>query len=55
MMARYHEGPGLGGWMLRLLGLLVLLAGIGFVLFAFFGDLSRPPAPRSLPVTLGSG
>ncbi len=54
-MARYDEGPGLGAWLLRLLGVLILLTVIGFVAYAFIGDLSRPATPRALPVTLGSG
>ena len=51
-MARYDEGPGLGGYLLRLLLVLVVLGGLGLVGFAYFGDLSRPAAPRLLPVTL---
>ena len=53
-MARYDdEGPGLFGYLIRFVFLIVLLGGIGLVGFAFFGDLSRPAAPVSLPVTLG--
>jgi hypothetical protein len=54
-MARYDEGPGLGGYVMRVLALLILLTGIGFVAFAYFGDLSRPAEPRAVPVTLGGG
>jgi hypothetical protein len=52
-MPRYDEGPGLVGYLLRFVLLLVLLAGIGLVGFAYFGDLSRPAAPRMQPVSLG--
>jgi len=52
-MPRYDEGPGIAGYVMRVLLMLVLLAGIGLVAFAYFGDLSRPAAPRMLPVTLG--
>jgi len=34
--------------------MLVLVGGIGFVAFAYFGDLSRTPEPHSLPVDLNS-
>lgn len=54
-MARYDDGPGLAGYLLRLIVLLVFLMGIGFVAFAFLGDLSRDPAPRVVPVILGTG
>lgn len=54
-MARYDDGPGLAGYLLRFIFMLILLAGIGFVAFAYFGDLDRPAAPRMLPVTLGGG
>jgi len=52
-MPRYDEGPGLMGYLLRFLLLLVLMAGIGLAGFAYLGDLSRPAEPRMLPVTLG--
>lgn len=54
-MARHDEGPGLGGYLLRFLLVLVVLAGVGLVGYAYFGDLSRPAQPRLLPVTLGGG
>lgn len=54
-MPRYDDGPGFFGYLIRLLVLLVLLGGIGLVGFAYFGDLSRAPEPRSLPVELPQG
>ena len=55
LMPRYDDGPGILGYLFRLVMILVVLGGIGFVAFAYFGDLSRTPEPRSLPVTLGQG
>ena len=49
----YDDGPGLFGWLFRLLMMVILVGGLGFLAFAFFGDISRPPEPRSLPVDLG--
>ena len=55
-MPRYDDdGPGFFGYVIRLLVVLVLVGGVGFVAFAWFGDLSRTPEPRSLPVTLPTG
>jgi hypothetical protein len=54
-MPRYDEGPGIGTYLFRFVFLLILLLGLGFVVFAYMGDLSRPSAPRLVPVTLGSG
>lgn len=54
-MPRYQEGPGLLGYLFRFLLLVVLLAGLGFVAFAYLGDLSRPAQPQIQPVTLGGG
>ncbi|MFN4102069.1 MAG: hypothetical protein ACK4GT_20090 [Pararhodobacter sp.] len=51
-MPRYDEGPGFFGYLLRLLVILILVAGLGFVAFAYVGDIGRPPEPRSLPVEL---
>jgi hypothetical protein len=52
-MARYDEGPGPLGYLFRFLLMLVLLTGLGFVAYAFVGNLDRPASPRMLPVTLG--
>lgn len=55
-MPRYDdEGPGVLGYFLRLILVLVLLGGVGFGAFTLFGDLSRPPLPVSQPVTLPQG
>lgn len=51
-MPRYREGPGILGYLFRLLVVLVLLGALGLVGYAYFGDLARAPAPRSLPVQL---
>ena len=51
-MSLYDDGPGVIGYLLRLVLILVLLGGVGFLAFAYFGDLSRQPEPRSLPVEL---
>lgn len=52
-MPRYNEGPGVLGYLFRFLFMMVLLAGLGFVAFAYLGDLSRPANPQMVPVTLG--
>lgn len=55
-MARYDDdGPGFFGYLFRLVLVLVLVGGVGFVAFAYFGDLSRTPEPRSIPVELQMG
>ncbi|MCL4674633.1 MAG: hypothetical protein KJZ59_01055 [Pararhodobacter sp.] len=54
-MPRYDDGPGLLGYLFRLVLILLLVFGIGFVAFAYFGDLSRAPEPRSVPVDLNGG
>jgi hypothetical protein len=54
-MARYDDRPGILGYLFRLVLLLVLLAGLGLVGFAYFGDLTRPARPQMMPVTLGGG
>ena len=51
-MPRYDDGPGFFGYLLRLLVILILVGGIGFVAFAYFGEIGRAPEPRSLPVEL---
>lgn len=52
-MARYNDdGPGLFSVVFRLLLVVVLLGALGLLAFAFVGDLSRAPQPRSLPVDL---
>lgn len=52
--SRYDDRPTLLGYLFRFLLMLVLVGGIGFVAFAYFGDLSRTPEPHSLPVDLNS-
>ncbi len=54
-MPRYNEGPGFFGYLFRLIVVLVLVGGVGFVAVAYFGDLGRTPEPRSLPVALQRG
>jgi hypothetical protein len=54
-MARYDEGPGPLGYLFRLVLMLVVLLGVGFVAYAYVGNLERPASPRILPVTLGGG
>ena len=55
-MPRYDdEGPGFFDYLLRLVLVLALLGGVGFVVFAYFGDLGRAPEPRVLPVDLPQG
>ncbi|MCA2010195.1 hypothetical protein [Pararhodobacter sp. CCB-MM2] len=54
-MPRYNDGPGFFGYLFRLVLILVLVGGVGFVAFAYFGDLGRAPEPRSLPVDLQLG
>lgn len=52
-MARYHdERPGLLGYALRLVVILVVLGAIGLVGFAYFGDLSPVTDSRSIPISL---
>lgn len=54
-MPRYDEGPGLGTYLIRFVLVLTVLAVAGLVAYAYVGDLTRAPAPRSVPVTLGGG
>jgi len=51
-MPRYDDGPGFFGYLFRLVVILILVGGLGFIAFAYFGDLGRVPEPRSLPVEL---
>ena len=55
MASRYDDGPGLFSYLFRLVLILVLVGGIGFLAFAYFGNLDRTPEPRSLPVELRLG
>ncbi|MEZ5752471.1 MAG: hypothetical protein R3D60_11060 [Paracoccaceae bacterium] len=53
-MPRYHDDrPGIFGYLLRLIVILVVLAAIGLVGFAYFGDLSPVTEARSIPIELG--
>ncbi|MFN3954714.1 MAG: hypothetical protein ACK4LQ_09690 [Pararhodobacter sp.] len=51
-MARNDDRPGILGYLFRLILILLLLGGIGLLAFAYFGDLSVEPQPRSMPVDL---
>lgn len=51
-MRHYDDGPGLLGYLFRLIVVLVVLGGLGFVAFAYVGDLSRAPETRSFPVEM---
>lgn len=53
--SRYDDRPGFFGYLFRLLVILIIVGGLGFVAFAYFGDLSQTPEPRSLPVDLSGG
>lgn len=52
-MAYRDDRPGILGYLFRLILILLVLGGLGFLAFAYVGDLSVPTAPRSLPVDLG--
>jgi hypothetical protein len=52
-MARSDDRPGIRGYLFRLILILLLLGGLGFLAFAYFGDLSVPTEPHSQPVELG--
>jgi len=54
-MPRRDDRPGFLGYLFRVLLVLLVLAALAFLAFAYFGDLDRPAAPRTLPVDLGSG
>ncbi len=54
-MPRNVDRPGFFGYLFRALFILLLIAGLGFLAFAYFGDLNVPTEPRSLPVDLGNG
>lgn len=51
-MSRYDDSPSLLGYLFRFLFILIFLGGLGFIGFAYFGDLSTPATPRTVPVTL---
>ena len=46
------DRPSFLGYLFRLILILVLLGMIGLVAYAYFGDLSIDPEPRSLPVEI---
>ena len=48
--SRYDDRPSLLGYLFRLM--LALVGGLGFVAFAYFGDLSVTPEPRTLQIDL---
>ena len=51
-MPRYrNEGPGFLSYLLRFVLVLLVLAGLGLVAFAYVGDLAVTPLPQSVPVT----
>lgn len=55
-MPRYNDdGPGVLGYLMRTVLVLVVLGGLGLGAFTLFGDLSRPAEPRSLSVDLPQG
>lgn len=55
-MPRYKdEGPGFLSYIFRFLLVLVVLAGLGLVAFAYVGDLRVTPTPQSVPVTPSGG
>jgi hypothetical protein len=54
-MQRRKDRPGFVGYLLRFLLLLLVIAGLTFLAFAYLGDLEVPREPRSLPVELGTG
>lgn len=51
-MALTEDRPGFLSYLLRFLLILLLVGGVGFLAFAWFGDLSVTPEPRSVPVEL---
>lgn len=51
-MALTDDRPGFFSYLFRFLFILLLVGGLGFLAFAWFGDLSVAPEPRSLPVEL---
>ncbi|WP_461469624.1 hypothetical protein [Pararhodobacter sp.] len=54
-MRHYDDGPGFFGYLFRLIMVLILLGGIGFLAFAYVGDLSQPATPRRIPLDLNEG
>jgi len=50
--SRYDNRPSFLGYLFRLLFMLALVGGLGFVAFAYFGDLSVTPQPRTLQIDL---
>ncbi len=53
-MPRYDDAksPGILGYLLRLIGVFLILAVLGLIAYALVGDLSRPLSPRSIAVPL---
>ncbi|MCB1395689.1 MAG: hypothetical protein H6898_08680 [Rhodobacter sp.] len=51
-MRHYDDGPGFFGYLFRLIVMLLVVGGLGFVAFAYVGDLSRAPQEHSFPVNL---
>jgi len=54
-MSRYDDGPGIIGYLFRLIFILLLVSALGFLAYAYFGDLSRVPEPRTIPIDLNEG
>lgn len=51
-MALSDDRPGFLGYFFRLSLIVLILGGLGFLAFAYFGDLAITPEPRSLPVEI---
>lgn len=52
--SRYDDRPTILGYLFRLVMMLVLVGAIGFVAYAYFGDISREPESRTLPIDLST-
>ncbi|KPQ06361.1 MAG: hypothetical protein HLUCCA12_10245 [Rhodobacteraceae bacterium HLUCCA12] len=53
-MARRDDRPGFLGYLFRLILILIILGGLGFLAFAYIGDLSVPMTTQDVPVDLGT-
>lgn len=51
-MPRRDDRPGFFGYLFRALFFVLLVAGLGFLAFAYLADLDMPSAPRSVPIEL---
>jgi hypothetical protein len=54
-MPRRKDRPGFFGYLFRAFLFLLIVAGLGFLAFAYLGDLEVPRERRTVPLELETG